>query len=63
MKTYLCDYGVATFSTIEAIVEGAFPEAEVRFDDVDEDFFTATVFFVDDLDILDDIMAEFVWED
>ena len=62
MKTYLCDYSVATFSTIEAIVEGAFPEAVVKFDDVNDDFFAATIFFADDLDILDDIMAEFMWE-
>ena len=63
MKTYLCDYNVATFATIEAIVEGAFPEAEVRCEDVNEDFFTATIFFADDLGTLDDIMAEFLWED
>lgn len=63
MKTYFCDYSVATFATIEAIVEGAFPEAVVKCEDVNEDFFTATIFFVDDLDLLDDIMAEFLWED
>ena len=61
MKTYLCDYNVATFSTIEAVVEGAFPEAVVRCEDVNEDFFEAHIYFADDLDMLDDIMAEFEW--
>ena len=43
MKTYLCDYSVATFSTIETIVEGAFHEAVVRCEDVNEEFFEAHI--------------------
>jgi hypothetical protein len=62
MKTYFCDYSLVTYSTIEAIIEKTFPKAVVKFDDVNEDFFSATIFFVSDLDTLDDIMAEFLWE-
>jgi hypothetical protein len=62
MKTYFCDYSLVTYSTIEAIVQEAFPKAVVKFDDINEDFFAAIIFFADDLDTLDDLMSEFLWE-
>lgn len=62
MKIYFCDYSLVTYSTIEAIVQEAFPEAVVKFDDINDDCFSVIVFFVDDLDTLDDLMAEFLWE-
>ena len=62
MKTYFCDYSLVTYSTIEVIVQEAFPEAVIKFDDIDEDFFAANIFFASDLDVLDDLMAEFLWE-
>lgn len=62
MKMYFCDYSLGTYSTIEAIVQEAFPEAVVKFDYINDDCFSVIVFFVDDLDTLDDLMAEFLWE-
>lgn len=61
MKIYFCDYSLVTYSTIEAIVQDAFPEAVVKFDDINENFFVANIFFANDLDALDDIMAKFIY--
>ena len=62
MKTYICDYALASFYTIEIAIRRAFPTAQVVCSDLlDEDRFEARVYFVDDLDMLDDIMAEFEW--
>lgn len=62
MKTYICDYALASFYTIENAICRAFPTAQVVCSDLmDEDRFEARVYFVDDLDMLDDIMAEFEW--
>ena len=67
MKTYICDYALAAFYTIENTIRRAFPMAQVICSDLmDEDKFEARVYFVDDLDTLDDIMAEYEfkgWED
>jgi hypothetical protein len=67
MKTYICDYALASFYTIDYVIRRAFPMAQVVCSDLlDEDRFEARVYFVDDLDMLDDIMAEFEfvgWED
>ena len=67
MKTYICDYALASFYTIENAIRRAFPTAQVICSDLlDEDRFETRVYFVDDLDILDDIMAEYEflgWED
>lgn len=67
MKTYICDYALASFYTIENAIRRAFPMAQVVCSDLlDEDRFEARVYFVDDLDMLDDIMAEYEfvgWED
>lgn len=67
MKTYICDYALASFYTIENAVRRAFPTAQVICSDMaDEDRFEAHIYFVDDLDMLDDIMAEYEfveWED
>ena len=62
MKTYICDYALASFYIIENAIRRAFPTAQVVCSDLlDEDKFEARVYFVDDLDMLDDIMAEFEW--
>ena len=67
MKTYICDYALASFYTIENAILRVFPMAQVVCSDLlDEDRFEARVYFVNDLDILDDIMAEYEfvgWED
>ena len=67
MKTYICDYALASFHTIENAIHRAFPMAQVICSDLlDEDRFEARVYFVNDLDMLDDIMAEYEfveWED
>lgn len=63
MKTYICDYALASFSTIEDAIRRTFPMAQVVCSDLlDEDRFEVRVYFVDDLDMLDDIMAEYTWE-
>ena len=64
MKTYICDYARASFYTIEYVIRRAFPMAQVVCSDLlDEDRFEARVYFVDDLDMLDDIMAEYEFAD
>ena len=67
MKTYICDYALASFHTIENAIRRAFPMAQVICSDLmDIDKFEARVYFVGDLDMLDDIMAEYEfvgWED
>ena len=66
MKTYICDCALATFSTIENVIHRAFPFAQVvcsALNYEDRDRFEAQVYFVDDLDTLDDIMTEYEWED
>ena len=64
METYICDYALASFSIIEDAIRRIFPMAQVVCSDLlDEDRFEARVYFVDDLDMLDDIMAEYTWED
>ena len=67
MKIYICDYALASFYTIENAIRRAFPMAQVVCSDLlDEDRFEVRVCFVNDLDMLDDIMAEYEfvgWED
>ena len=64
MKTYICDYALASFYTIENAIRRVFPTAQVVCSDLlDEDRFEARVYFVDDLDMLDDIMAEYEFAD
>ena len=67
MKTYICDYALASFYIIENAIRRAFPMAQIVCSDLlDEDRFEVRVCFVDDLDMLDDIMAEYEfvgWED
>ena len=64
MKNYVCDYALASFSLIERVVTNAFPHATVMcYDNKDGDTFEAFVFEANDLDMLDDIMAEYLWED
>ena len=61
MKTYRCSYAVSC-DTIEASIRAAFPSAVVTYNLIAEDYFEVRVIFAGDLDELDDIMAEFVWE-
>ena len=64
MKTYICDYAKATFSIIENVIIQAFPRANVMcYDSGDGDTFEAFIFGANDLDLLDDIMAVYLWED
>lgn len=62
MKTYLCVYAKGSFFTIYDILQKAFPNAQFICSDVDPDTFFVHAYGVDDLDALDDVMAEFVWE-
>ena len=63
MKTYYIDYCSASPDTIESVISYAFPHATVICVDRNEDCFEAHVYGVDDLDELDDVLAEFLFID
>lgn len=63
MKTYYIDYCSASPDTIESVISYAFPHASVVCFDRNEDYFEAHVYGVDDLDELDDVLAEFLFID
>jgi hypothetical protein len=60
MKTVIVEYATISPSVLAMRVESAFPPAICRWKDLDEDYFEFTVFGVDDLPMLEDILAEYV---
>jgi hypothetical protein len=62
MKSYLIDYAAISPDTLIDAIEYAFPKASAIWVDVDEDSFEVTVYGVTDLDVLDDILAPYIFE-
>ena len=63
MKTYICDYAKASFAMAELVVVRALPGSVVFCSDIDDDRFQVVVMWASDLDMLDDVLAPYLWED
>ena len=62
MKSYLIDYAAISPDALIGAIEYAFKGAIAIWTDVDEDCFEVTVYGVTDLDVLDDILALYLFE-
>lgn len=60
MKTVIIEYTVIDPLTLVYKIEKAFPGTWVRFTDIDEDYFELSVWDCTDLEMLEDILAEYV---
>lgn len=60
MKTVIVEYAVVSPAVLASKVEYWFPGCVCRWKDIDEDFFEFSVFFVQDLAMVEDLLAEFV---
>lgn len=60
MKTVIVEYATISPSVLVMRVESAFSSAICQWKDLDEDYFEFTVFGVDDLLMLENILAEYV---
>lgn len=60
MKTIQIEYATISPAVLEMKIRRAFPQAMCRWKDIDEDFFEFTVFGVADLEMLEDVLAEYV---
>lgn len=60
MKTVQIEYAVINPAVLELKIKKAFPTAMCRWKDVNEDYFEFTVFGVADLEMLEDVLAEYV---
>jgi hypothetical protein len=61
--TYICDYAKASLAVVELAVTRAFPGSVVFCSDLDDDRFQVMVMWASDLDMLDDVLAPYLWED
>ena len=60
MKTVIIEYAVIDPVTLINKIEKAFPGAMGRFTDIDEDYFELSVWGCTDLEMLEDVLAEYV---
>ena len=60
MKTIIVSYEAISPAVLAQKVEYWFPGCVCRWKDIDEDFFEFSVFFVKDLDAVEDLLAEYV---
>lgn len=60
MKTVIIEYAVIDPVTLINKIEKAFPGAMARFIDIDENYFKLFVWGCNDLDGLEDMLAEYV---
>ena len=60
MKTVIIEYAKISPAVLTDKVRSAFPTAFCIYKDIDEDFFEFSVYFSDDLEVLEDILAEYV---
>ena len=60
METVIIEYAMVDPVTLINKIEKAFPEAMVRFTDIDEDYFELSVWDCTDLEMLEDVLAEYV---
>ena len=60
MKTVIIEYAVIDPITLINKIEKAFPGVMARFTDIDEDYFELSVWGCTDLEMLEDVLAEYV---
>ena len=60
MKTVIIEYAVIDPITLINKVEKAFPGAMAIFTDIDEDYFELAVWGCADLEMLEDVLAEYM---
>ena len=60
MKTVIIEYAVIDPVTLVNKIEKAFPGAMAIFTDIDEDYFEFSVWGCTDLEMLEDVLAEYV---
>ena len=60
MKTVIIEYAMIDPVTLINKIEKAFPGAMARFTDIDEDYFELSVLGCTDLEMLEDVLAEYV---
>ena len=60
MKTVIIEYAVIDPITLINKIEKAFPGAMARFIDIDEDYFELSVWDCTDLEMLENVLAEYV---
>ena len=60
MKTVIIEYAVIDPVTLINKIEKAFPEAMATFTDIDEDYFELSVWSCTDLEMLEDVLTEYV---
>ena len=60
MKTVIIEYAVIDPITLINKIEKAFSGAMARFIDIDEDYFELSVWDCTDLEMLEDVLAEYV---
>ena len=60
MKTVIIEYAVIDPVTLINKIEKAFPGAMARFADIDEDYFELSVWGCTDLEMLEDVLAEYM---
>ena len=60
MKTVIIEYAVIDPITLINKIEKAFSRAMARFIDIDEDYFELSVWDCTDLEMLEDVLAEYV---
>ena len=60
MKTVIIEYAMVDPITLINKIEKAFPGAMARFTDIDEDYFELSVWDCTDLEMLEDMLAEYV---
>ena len=59
MKTVIIEYAMIDPITLINKIEKAFPGAMARFTDIDEDYFELSVWGCTDLEMLEDVLAEY----
>ena len=60
MKTVIIEYAVIDPMTLINKIERGFPGAMAIFTDIDEDYFELSVWGCTDLEMLEDVLAEYV---
>ena len=60
MKTVIIEYEVISPAVLVMKIEKAFPGAMAIYKDIDEDYFELTVWGCTDLEMLEDVLAEYV---
>ena len=60
MKTVIIEYAVIDPVTLINKIEKAFSGAMARFTDINEDYFEFSVWCCNDIEMLEDVLAEYV---